>query len=187
MDSFLLALLLVFAVSLGARDQWLVARWSEALGRSQPLLLLGFASAALSAGAMAWLGSEIAALLPARAARMLIAFALAAAAAELAWPVTSAAPREPTRSLGAITIVLFARQLGDAARFAVFALAAGAVLPAASALGGAIGGGAALALGWSVGASTLERWPLKWLRLTLALGLFIAALFIGLNARFSEV
>ncbi len=41
MDSFLFSLLLVFALALGGRDQWLVARWADALGRGWPLLLLG--------------------------------------------------------------------------------------------------------------------------------------------------
>jgi len=185
-DGFLFALLLVFALALGGRDQWLVAHWAEALGQSVPLLLTAIACAALSAAVMAWLGAEFAALLPGRAARMLVAFALVAAALELAWPVRAlAAPREPTRSLGAIAIVLLARQIGDGARFVVFALAAWASLPMATALGGALGGAAAVALGWGMGATSLARWPLRSVRLGLAACLFIAALFIGLNARFA--
>jgi hypothetical protein len=112
-DTFLFALLLVFALSLGGRDQWLVAQWSDALGRSMPLLVLGMACAGLSAALMAWLGEGFAALLPPRAAQMLVAFALAIAGFELAWPVRhKPPPREPTRSLGAIAIVLLARQVG---------------------------------------------------------------------------
>jgi hypothetical protein len=184
-DSFLLALLLVFALALGARDQWLVAQWSDALGRSVPLLVVGMACAALSAALMALLGEGFAARLPTRAAQMLVSFALAIAAFELAWPVKHKAPREPTRSLGAIAIVLAARQVGDAGRFAVFALAVWAHLPATAALGGAMGGAGAIALGWAVGAEGLARWPLPMLRRMLALTLFVAALFIGLNARYA--
>lgn len=185
MEGFLLALLLVFALALGGRDQWLVARWSDALGQVTPLLLTGFAAAAVSAGVMAWLGAEFAALLPRRAAQMLVAFALAAAAVELAWPVKQAPPQEPTRSLGAFAIVLLARQIGDAARFAVFALAAWASLPVTAGLGGALGGAAAVALGWGIGAARLARWPLRSVRLGLAACLFVAAIFIALNARFA--
>lgn len=185
MDSFLLALLLVFALALGGRDQWLVAQWSDALGRSVPLLVVGMACAALSAALMALLGEGFAARLPPRAAQMLVAFALAIAGFELAWPVKHKAPREPTRSLGAIAIVLAARQVGDAGRFAVFALAVWAHLPATAALGGAMGGAGAIALGWSLGAEGLARWPLPMLRRLLALALFVAALFIGLNARYA--
>lgn len=185
MDTFLFALLLVFALAMGGRDQWLVAQWSDALGRSIPLLVLGMACASLSAALMAWLGEGFAALLPPRAAQMLVAFALAVAGFELVWPVKPTAPREPTRSLGAIAIVLAARQVGDAARFGVFALAVWAHWPATAALGGAIGGAGAIALGWSLGAAGLARWPLLLLRRTLAAGLLVAALFTGLNARFA--
>ncbi len=185
MDSFLLALLLVFALSLGGRDQWLVAQWSDALGRSVPLLVVGMVCAGLSAALLAWLGEGFAVRLPPRAGQMLVAFALAIAGVELAWPVKRTEPREPTRSLGAIGIVLAARQVGDAGRFAVFALAAWAHLPATAALGGAIGGAGAIALGWSVGAANLARWPLVLLRRSLAAGLIVAALFIALTARYA--
>lgn len=185
MDSFLFALLLVSALALGGRDQWLVAQWSDALGRSVPLLLTGMASAALAAAAMAWIGAEFAALLPRRAAQLLVAFALAIAAAELAWPVRLKAPQEPTRSLGAIGIVLLSRQVGDAARFAVFALAAWSVVPRTAGLGGALAGAGAVTLGWGIGAERLARWPLRAIRLGLAACLLVAALFIGLNARFA--
>jgi hypothetical protein len=184
-DSFLLALLLVFALSLGGRDQLLVAQWSDALGRSVPLLLVGAACTGASAALMAWLGEGFAARLAPRAGQMLVAFALALAGLELAWPVILKEPREPTRSLGAIAIVLAARQVGDAGRFAVFALAAWAHLPATAALGGAIGGAGAIALGWSIGAANLARWPLVLLRRSLAAGLIIAALFIGLTTRYA--
>jgi Ca2+/H+ antiporter, TMEM165/GDT1 family len=172
-DGFLIAVLLVFALAMGGRDQWLVAQWADAVERSTALL------------AMAWIGAEFAELLPRRAAQMLVAFALAIAAAELAFPVRLKPPQEPTRSLGAIAIVLLARQIGDGARFAVFAVAAWTVVPLTAGLGGALGGAAAVAIGWSVGRATLARWPLRIVRLMLAGCLALAALFIGLNARFA--
>ena len=184
MDSFLLSLLLVFALATGGRDQWLVAHWADALAQRASLLVIAIVSAALTAALMAWVGSTFAAQLPPRAAQMLVAFALAIAGFELAWPVKTDAPREPTRSLGAFAIVLAARQVGDAARFAVFALAAWASLPVTAALGGALGGGAAIVLGWSLGGEGLARLPLAVIRRVLAAGLLVAALFIGLNARY---
>jgi putative Ca2+/H+ antiporter (TMEM165/GDT1 family) len=184
LDGFLLALLLVAALAMGGRDQWMVARWSDALGRSGALLAVAVSTSVLAAGLMAWVGAQFAAMLPARAGQMLVAFALAAAAFELALPVKLKAPDEPTRSLGAILLVLLARQIGDGARFAVFALAAWTHWPLTAGLGGALGGAAAAMLGWSVGGDTLARWPLKLLRWVLAAGLAVAALFIGLDARF---
>lgn len=183
MDGFLLSLLLVFALALGGRDQWLIARWADALGRGAGLLMLGVACAVIAAALMAWAGAALAAQLPHRAAQMLVAAALLLAAGELAWPVRTEPPREPTRSHGALAIVLLARQVGDGARFAVFALAAWAHLPFAAGLGGAMGGAAAMALGWSLGAGVLSRWPLPTLRRVLAAGLLVAALFIGIDAR----
>jgi putative Ca2+/H+ antiporter (TMEM165/GDT1 family) len=183
LDIVLISLLLVFALANGGRDQWLVAQFSDALGRSAPLLLFGMACAALSAALMAWLGTGLAELLPRRAGQILVAVALALAAVELVWPIKLAAPREPTRSLGAIAIVLAARQVGDAGRIAVFALAAWAHSPVTAALGGALGGAGAIALGWSLGAAGLARWPLAKLRRVLAAALLVAAVHIGMGAR----
>jgi putative Ca2+/H+ antiporter (TMEM165/GDT1 family) len=185
LDTFLFSLLLVFALATGGRDQWLVARWADALGQRASLLALGVMTSTLAAALMAWVGAAFAAQLPLRAAQMLVAFALAIAAFELSWPVQQDKPREPTRSLGAIAIVLAARQVGDGARFAIFAFAAGASLPATAALGGAIGGAAAIAFGWSAGSAGLARLPLVLLRRILAGCLILAALFIGLNARYA--
>lgn len=187
MDGFLLSLLLVFVLSIGGRDQWLVAHWADALGQGAPLLALATLTSALSAGVMAWVGAEFAALLPRRAAQMLVAFACAAAAFELLWPVKVKAPNEPTRSLGAIGIVLLARQIGDGARFAVFALAAWTAVPLTVGLGGAMAGAAAVGLAWSLGADALARWPLRALRIGLGVGLLLAALFIGLSARYAAI
>lgn len=187
MAVFLFTLILVFAIALGGRDQVVMGELADRLGRSALLLATGTACAVISAAAMAWLGSNFADMLPLRAARMLVAFALAVAALELALPVRLKPATEPTRSLGAITLVLLARQIGDAARFVVFAYAALAHFPIVSALGGAIGGAGAIALGWMAGGATLARYPLHWWRRGLAVCLFVAAIFIGLNARYVAV
>lgn len=184
MDGFLLAMLLVAALATGGRDQLMVAQWAGTLGQSAQLLAVALACACLSAGATAWVGAEFAALLPRRAAQMLVAFALAIAAGELALPVRLKPPAEPTRSLAALGIVLLSRQIGDGARFTVFALAAWTVWPMTAGIGGAIGGAAAVTLGWAAGAGALARWPLRMLRIGLAVCLAIAALFIGIQARF---
>ena len=184
MDSFLFCLVLVFAVALGGRDQLIVARLSEQLDQSGQLLALGAICSAVSAAVMSWAGMTLAQILPQRAAEMLVAFALAFAAVELLWPVRLKPMREPTRSLGAIGAVVLARQLGDAARFIVFALAAEATYPATTIAGGAIGGFGAIALGWTMGADLERKLPLRAIRLAMGAGLIIAGLFIGLNARY---
>lgn len=184
MDSFLFCLILTFAIALGGREQLIIAQFSESLERSLPLLVTGAFCALLSAAVMAYAGSTMAAILPQRAADMLIAFALAIAAFELGWRVKVKPMKEPTRSFIAIGAVLLFRQIGDAARFAIFAFAAAATLPATALIGGAIGGIAAVGLGWSVGLDRLQKLPLRAYRGGLALCLMCAALFIGLNARY---
>ncbi|MFL0355697.1 hypothetical protein ACI5KX_04395 [Erythrobacter sp. GH1-10] len=185
MDSFLLTLLLTFTIALGGRDQLIVGQFSDAVGRSVPLLLVGMACAMASAAVMAWAGWSIAALLPSRAADMLVAIALAIAAFELGWEVRLKPMKEPTRSYVAIAVVLLARQISDAARFVIFAFAAQAVYPVTTIIGGALGGAAAIALGWFAGQAALETFPLRYLRFALALCSIVAALFIGLNARYA--
>jgi putative Ca2+/H+ antiporter (TMEM165/GDT1 family) len=184
MAPFLLCLLLTFVIALGGRDQVIVARLADTLERSWPLFLIGAVCAVISAGVMAWAGATIAQIMPPRAGQMLVAFALALAAVELAWPVRLRRMDEPTRSLGAIGFVLLARQLGDGARFVIFAFATAATYPVTAWLGGAIGGIAAIALGWMMGRDLEAKVPLRWVRMGLAVCLFVAALFIGLNARY---
>jgi len=179
--AFLLALATVFAVSLGARDQLLAARLAERLGRGGGLLAVGALASTASAMAMAIAGLALALVLPGPAADVLVAIALLVAAVELAWQRSPRLPEEPTRSLFAVFLVLLARQLGDAARFCVFAFAAGGSAWLAG-IGGALGGAASLALGIGL-AGEIATWPLRGIRLALALALFVAAVWLGLAAR----
>ncbi|GAA4043495.1 TMEM165/GDT1 family protein [Parerythrobacter jejuensis] len=181
MSSFLFGFALVLLVSLGARDQVLVARLA---GRTGPgILVAGAIAAVVSAVIMAWAGDRIAAILPPAAALMLVAFALVAAAIELAWPAKQADPKEPTHSIFAAFIVLLARQIGDAGRFLIFALAAWTGLPVLTAMGGALGGVAALTLGWLLGDRLQASLPLRPIRIVLAVIVFGAAIVIGLSIR----
>lgn len=185
MDAFLLCLILSFAIALGGRDQLIIAQFSESLERSIPLLVAGAFCALISAAVMAYAGASLAALLPRRAAEMLVAFALVIGAIELAWPIKPKPMKEPTRSYVAIIIVVLARQIGDAARFVIFAFAAWALYPTTALVGGTLGGIAAISLGWSVGLSALQRIPLRFLRLALAVCMIVAGVMIGLNARYT--
>lgn len=182
MPTFFLAWLSVTVCSLGARDQLLVARLAGQGRSAGALLAIAVPAAALTAGAMALAGSAVSALLPPAAKQMLVAFALVAAAVELAMPVRERLPREPTRSLFALLVVLMARQLGDGARFLVFAFAAAGGSALLAALGGALGGATALVLAVSV-KDDLARWPLGVIRRILAGLVGTAAIYIGLSAR----
>ncbi|MCP9221341.1 hypothetical protein MKP08_01070 [Erythrobacter sp. LQ02-29] len=180
MSSFLFGFAGVLLLSLGARDQVLVARLA---GRTGPAVLVaGWIAAVVSASAMAWAGAAIADRLAGPSKPMLVAFALVAAAFELAWPNREHGPKEPTHSAFAAFVVLLARQITDAGRFLVFALAAATALPWLVAAGGALGGGLALTVGHIAGAN-LERAPLRAIRLVLAGLVLLSAAVIGLSAR----
>lgn len=181
MSSFLFGFALVLIVSIGARDQLLVARLA---GRTGPgLVVAGGLAATFSACMMAWGGAWIADMLFPAAQAMLVALALGAAAIELMWPASDKAPREPSHSIMAAFVVLLARQLGDAGRFLIFALSAATALPWLVAAGGAIGGTGALVVGWIAGGDLETALPLRAIRLVLAAVLLIASFTIGLTAR----
>ena len=116
MTPLLFAMVASLLAATGARDQLLVARLAAALGRGNGLLVVALASSAMTATIAAWAGAMLARTMSESAATMFVAIALLLAAGECAWPNRERAPREPTRSLGAMAIVLFARQLTDASR-----------------------------------------------------------------------
>lgn len=182
MSGFLFAFVAVLLTSLGSRDQLLVAHLAGRLGKAVGLLVAGIGISVVTSGLMAWAGANVAAMLPAAAKSMLIAIALVVAGVELAWPRQTRLANEPTRSLGAIGLVLFGYQITDAARFLVFALAAGFAFPQLAGAGGALGGAAAIVLAWVVGDEMLH-WPLRLLRIVLGAALLVAGLIIGLSAR----
>lgn len=183
MPSLFLALIAAALLSLGARDQILLARLAQVRKGGGALIAVALVVTALSSGLMAWGGVLVSGLLPTAAKHMLVAFALGAAAFELAWTRSHAAPQEPTHSLFALFVVLLWRQLGDAARFAVFALAAASGVPLLSALGGWIGGAGVLLV--AVLAADDMAYParLRPLRWALAGLCAVAAAVIGLGAR----
>jgi hypothetical protein len=80
---------------------------------------------------------------------MFAALALAIAGVESLLSAPPRKPGEPTHSLGAVAIVLAAHQAGDAPRLLVLAIAVATHAPIPAAVGGAIGGSAVIALGWS--------------------------------------
>ena len=183
MPAFFLALITCFVAATGGRDQRLVAYLSHELGASRGLLAAAWIACAATAAIAALAGEGMAVLLPPAAKTMLVALALLLGAAELAWPFKPREPAEPTRSLFAATIVIASRQIGDAARFLIVAFAASTGSHWLAGIGGALGGGAALTLGWAVGAELSARLPLRAIRLGIAAVLFLAAVWTGLVAR----
>jgi putative Ca2+/H+ antiporter (TMEM165/GDT1 family) len=185
MPGFFLALLASLLASLGGRDQIVMGQLSRSFDNALPLLapawLASISSALLAGLAGAWLAP----MMPPGGKAMLVAAALALAGVELAWRSRAKAgsrrvPAEPTRSVIAIFTVLFAHQMGDAARFLVFALAAAQAEPALVMAGGAAGGGASLTMAW------LERgegspWSGRGVRITIAAACLVTACVIAIN------
>jgi len=180
---FFLALIAAAAATLGGREAVRVARLSGALGAGTGLLTACWLGCIVACALSAWLGAGIAAQLGPEAKAMLVAIALLLAGLELAVLRPGRAPAEPTRSFGAVMLVLGAAQLTAAAGFLVFALAGATGAPWLAAAGGAIGSGAVLTGAWSLGPEWEARLPLGALRYAVAALLIIAALVTGLAAR----
>ncbi len=183
MPSFFLALISAAAATLGGREAVRVARLGAGLGTGWPLFLACWLACIVACALAAWLGGGIAGQFAPEGKTMLVAIALLLAALELAILRPGKAPAEPTRSFGAIAIVLGAAQLTSAAGFLVLALAAATGAPWLAAAGGAIGSAAVLSSAVRAGRAWETRLPLNLLRLGVAGLLLAAAIVIGLSAR----
>jgi len=183
LPSFFLALFAAAAATIGGREAVRVARLSAALGAGMGLLVACWLGCIVACALSAWLGAGIAAQLAPEGKAMLVAIALLLAGLELAVLRPGRAPAEPTRSFGAILIVIGAAQLTAAAGFLVFALAGATGTPWLAAVGGAIGSGAVLSAAWTMGGEWEARLPLGAIRSGVAAALVLAALVTGLDAR----
>jgi hypothetical protein len=166
-NATLWALLSCLLAGIGARDQMLVAALTARLGRHGGLLLMGCITGALASGFAAWATQEIAGQMTYPARLVLACFALAAAGVESLVFQPKFKAKEPTRSLFAAAIVLLSQQAADAARFLVLAIALVTDAPVPAAVGGAMGTGGTLLLGWLAagemldaqsGIVTIRRW-----------------------------
>lgn len=181
--AFLAALSLTAAGREGVRSARLSAGFAPPAGAPPGLLLALWLSAIATSALAAWAGALLAPQLPGAARQMFVALALLVAAVELVLLRAPRAPAEPTRSMGAILLVLLASQLTDSTRLVVAALALATGEPLLAAAGGALGSGAALTLAALGGASWEKRLPLRPLAIALAAALLLAAAVIGLAAR----
>lgn len=183
MSGFFLALLACLALELPGRDALRVAQLSARLGAGAGLLAAIWVSA-LGASAMPVVAATyIAPLLPGPARQMLVAFGLVVAAAELALRRPPPAPAEPTRSAGAMLLVLLATQLTDGARLIVLALAIATKMPLAAGAGSALASGAALSVAALAGRTWPDWYRLRAVRWAVSAVMLLFALALGLDAR----
>lgn len=148
MTSFYLALIAVLLAGIGARDQVTLARLTLAQGARPLALVLAVALAVATAAAAAVAASAIAPTMPPPARQVMAAMALVLAGGESLLIVSARKPAEPTRSLGALALVLAAQQLTDAPRFLVFAMGVGTGSPVLAGAAGALSGAALMAMAW---------------------------------------
>ncbi len=179
MNGLLLALIAACLTGIGARDQILLAHLSARTGPRPALLIAAVVTGTLAASIAAWVGHDAAPSLEPKLRLLLAALALAIAGGELLLFARMRPLKEPTNSVGAAAIVLLAYQITDASRLLIFAIAVS--WPAAqAALGGALGGGAALAIGWLGSEQYLGAVPyLRRARQASGVVLILAAVVIG--------
>ncbi len=155
MVEFLVALIATIVLGTGGRDQVLLAGLAAKLGKRVSLLAAGLVASALTVLAAAWLAALIKVQAGSEGTTPLAAFAMGLAGLEMAMIRLRRIPTEPTRSLGAITLVLLAFQASDAVRLASFALLLTSSSTVPTAAGAALGSMAALTIGWALA----ERHP----------------------------
>lgn len=183
MPALFLSLLACLLLTLCGRDQVRVARLSAMLGAGTGLFVAIWLSAMATSALAAWAATLLAPLMPPAARHMFVALSLGLAAAELIVLRPGKPPREPTRSAGAILLVLLAAQLTDSARLLVLALVLATGDPVFAAVGGALGSGAALSIAALAGAQWERRVPVRLLSHILAGVLLLGAIVIGLQVR----
>ena len=183
MPALFLALLTSALAMLGGKPARLTARLSGRLGAGAGLLVVCWATAGATAALAAWAGGWLEPKMAPAAKAMFVAAALAVSALELLFARARSGPAEPTRSLGAMALVLLAEQVTDAARFFVLALTVATGEPALAAAGGALGSGTVLTAAWAMGEDWEAKLPLRAIRFG-ASGLFLAAaVIVALSAR----
>jgi hypothetical protein len=180
--SFFLALLATALATVGGREALRVARLAAALRQSMALLAACWLAAAGGLALAVWIGAGVAGWLHPDAKAMLVALALLLAGLELLMLGAPPKPAEPTRSFGAIALVLAAGQLTGSGGLLVMALAAWSGIPALAGAGGMIGGAAVLTAAWAM-ADDWERLPLRSIRRTTAALLIAAGVAAALAAR----
>lgn len=184
MPAFYLTLVAVLLAGTGARDQITLAGLALRQSKRPAVLIVAIVTAASTAAVAAYLAHFMLAQLPPPARMIFAAIAVGIAGLESLTLAPRRDPREPTNSLGALTLVLFARQLTDSARFVVFGIGVGLAAPWTSGAGGAMGGAILAAFAWTrpdLLGTPVARWVRRgvgMLLLTVAFTMFLVELGI---------
>lgn len=165
---------------LAGREAVRVSRFAAA-GASLPVLLVVIVIAAAGACALLmWLAGGLAPLFTPRQQSWFVAAALVFAGLEVIFLDAPARPKEPTRSLGALAIILFAGVLADASGLAVLSLAVATGAYGLVAAGGAVAVAGVMAMAALAG-DDWEKLPRTALRWGVGLLLLAAAAIIAFS------
>lgn len=175
------ALLAVLIGGVGARDQLLVAQLVARQGRHPAALVVALACATATSALAAWAALALSAQMSGNARLFFAALACGFAGLELILARPPRPPAEPTHSLGAFLIVLLARQLADAARFLILAIALATRAPIAAGVGGALASMAVVGAGWVFG-KALADYGFAGLRRWLGAAMLVAGTGLALGA-----
>ncbi|MWV29132.1 hypothetical protein [Aurantiacibacter rhizosphaerae] len=181
MPAFFLTFIAVAAAMLAGRDAVRVARLRAGLGWIGPLLVTVLLAALAGAGLAAWIAQELSPLIRPHVKPLVVGLALALAAGEVLLRSSPATPKEPTRSMGAITLVLLLGMVTDASGFIILSLAIATGEPMLAGAGGALG--AIVVLGAAIVAG--EDWhalPLKPIRIFVGAALLVTTAVIVFSA-----
>lgn len=180
MPAFYLTLIAVLLAGFGARDQMTIAGLSARQGQRPGVLLVALLSASATAALAAWLAELMLEQLPPPARAIFAAVALGLAGLESLILVPRRRPAEPTNSLGALLLVLLARQVMDAPRFLIFGMGVGMAAPIASGAAGAVGASILAGVSW-MAPQMLDGSGARRVRGIVGLVLVVAALVLFLR------
>ena len=172
--------LIVFLASLGGSAQQQVAQLSLKLGRRNTLLVVAALTAITSAAMHGWVGQFLAKLLPEPWQGIAAAIVLVAAAVRLMLPKIIQHLAEPTYSLGAITLVLAARQIFAPSGLVIIAAGIGGMALYPVVIAGALGGICGFAIAWQIPMLKNGKFAFPNVRLTSAALIIGCAIFIAI-------
>lgn len=181
MPAFFLTFVAVAAAMPAGRDAQRVARLRVTLGWTGPLLVTALLAALAGAGLAAWIAGGLAPLIPTDFKPVAVAVALGLAGLEVLLRAPPAETREPTRSMGAITLVLLLGMVTDASGFIILAMSVATGEPLLAAAGGALGALTVLVAA-ILAAEDWRALPLNVMRPVIGTGLLLAAIMIVLFA-----